>query len=198
MKTLKSVTAHLLTAVEAGKTVLASCKSAAFEAKAQLDTKIESPTERVRAVVDAYKEVYGADHNVKANFSDALYLLACGQQPISFTNRKGEETHTTAEQALEFSKHDLKKAVKELRDDNGESRKAGGGRKPRTPTKGEIPAPAVNATPQAIAHTAEKARKDFLAKIAKGLADEKFLAELRAVLSDNGYTLRKKATPKDH
>jgi hypothetical protein len=198
MKTLKSVTTHLLTAVEASKTILASCKSAAYAAKGQLDPKVESPKERVAVVVDAYKEVYGNDHNVKANFSDALYLLACGQQPISFTNRKGEETHTTAEQALDFSKHDLKKAVKELRDDNSEGRKAGGGRKPRTPTKGEIPAPAVNATPEVIAKTADSARKEFLAKIAKGLADEKFLAELRAVLSDNGYTLRKKATPKDH
>ena len=122
-------------------------------------------------------------------------------QPISFIDRKGEEQHTTAKEAVNLSKHDMKKAIKELREDLGESRKAGGGRKPRTPTapvKGEIAAPATNATPQAIAHTADKARKDFLAKIAKGLADDKFLAELRAVLSDNGYQLRKKAQHKDH
>jgi uncharacterized protein (UPF0147 family) len=202
MKILKEVQSHLLVAVEAGKTVLASCKAAAHAAKGQLDSTIESPDARAAKVVELYKTVYGNDHNVKANFKDALYLYACGMQPISFIDRKGQEQHTTAKEAVDLSKHDMKKAIKELRDELGEGRKNGGGRKPRTPTtapaKGEIAAPAVNATPQVIAHTAEKAREAFLAKIATGLKDDKFVAELRAVLLDNGYQLRKKAQHKDH
>ena len=158
-KLLKTVSTLLNDACEASRSVLACCKQAAFEAKKQLDKSIECPQKRTAQVVSLYREVYGNDNNVKANFSDALFLYALGDMPISFESTRGSEIHTTAEKAAEnLSKHDMKKAAKEARDDLGVGRRAGGGRKPAKPID-KKPVTSAPATPRKLCRKARCNKK---------------------------------------
>lgn len=131
MKQLVSVKRKLLSATDADNTVLQACKDAAGLAAKQLDAELPLK-ERIEAVVLCYTDVYNNNPNVKALFKDALTLLACAQTPISIEKKDGE-LHTVAEKALEFNKHDMREAAKQVREANGMARKAGGGRKPRQP-----------------------------------------------------------------
>jgi hypothetical protein len=186
-KTLNNVIAHLKTACEASRSMLDACKSAAFEAKIQLDEKTECPQKRTDAVVALYADIYGKDHNVKANFKDALFLYALGDTPISFETRKGEEMHTTAEEAVQLSKHDMKKAVKEARDDLGLGRKSGGGRKPRT----EKTAPVIKANPSQLVLEKKVQTKQYWETFAKGFHSDEWVEELKDALKAQGYRLTK-------
>ena len=170
-----------------------ACKSASFEAKVQLDEKIECPLKRTEAVVDLYSDIYGKDHNVKANFKDALFLYALGDMPLSFENRKGKEVHLTAEEAVDLSKHDMKKAVKEAREDLGLGRKTGGGRKktvtPGTNAKPEDtkPGEVINIEPEVL----DPMDKEYWQTFAKGFHDDEWISELKDALKAQGYRLTK-------
>jgi hypothetical protein len=81
-------------------------------------------------------ELSDAGHNVKAIFKDALTLALAPTTAISFTEKKdGQEveTHTTADKAINMAKHAMKDAAKQVREENGMARAAGGGRKPAQP-----------------------------------------------------------------
>lgn len=191
MKTLKTVTTLLTDACEASRSVLACCKQAALEAKGQLDKSIECPQKRTAQVVGLYREIYGKDNNVKANFSDALYLHALGDMPISFEDVKGNEIHTTAEDAaVNLSKHNMKKAVKEARDELGTGRRAGGGRKAaKAIDKKPVDFPAAN--PSQLARETKTQQKAYWDTFVKGFHSDQWVDELKAALATQGYRLTK-------
>ena len=120
---LPEVVALIKSAVKASSSMLAKCKLAAKEAGGQLDTALPL-RERIDAVVLAYSVAISGEANVRANFKDALTLVACAQAPVTFENRKGEEVHTTAADAIDLSRHDMKLAAKAVRADNGWTLKA--------------------------------------------------------------------------
>jgi hypothetical protein len=186
-KTLNNVIAYLKTACEASRSMLDACKKGAFEARVQLDEKIECPQKRTDVVVALYADIYGNDHNVKANFKDALFLYALGDMPISFETRKGEEMHIVASEAVDLSKHDMKKAVKEAREDLGLGRKAGGGRKPRT----EKSSPVIKASPSQLVHEKKVQTKQYWETFAKGFHSDEWVEELKEALKAQGYRLTK-------
>jgi hypothetical protein len=94
--------------------------------------------ERIDAIMTAYAaELSEAGHNVKAIFKDALTLFAAPDTAISLDGKKDGkkvEIQTTAKEAAGMAKHTMREAAKQVREDNGMSRKAGGGRKPNQPT----------------------------------------------------------------
>lgn len=195
-KLLKTVSTLLNDACEASRSVLACCKQAAFEAKKQLDKGIECPQKRTAQVVSLYREVYGNDNNVKANFSDALFLYALGDMPISFESTRGSEIHTTAEKAAEnLSKHDMKKAAKEARDDLGVGRRAGGGRKPAKPID-KKPVTSAPATPSQIVQESKVQQKAYWETFARGFHSDEWVDELKEALKAQGYRLTKIPTKK--
>lgn len=191
MKTLKTVSRLLTDACEASLSVLACCKQAALEAKGQLDKSIECPQKRTNQVVALYAEIYGKDANVKANFSDALFLIALGDMPISFEDVKGNEVHTTAEDAaVNLSKHNMKKAVKEARDDLGVGRRTGGGRKAaKAIDKKPVDLPAAN--PSQLARESKVQQKAYWETFVKGFHSDEWVDELKAALATQGYRLTK-------
>jgi hypothetical protein len=93
--------------------------------------------EVIAAIMGEYApELADAGHNVKAIFKDALTLALSPTTAISLESKKdGQvvEIHTTADKAVDMSKHAMREAAKQVREENGMARKAGGGRKPTQP-----------------------------------------------------------------
>ena len=177
------VVAYLKDAVSASGTMLECCKNAARAAAPSVDKALPLK-DAIDKVAALYSDIIGTDNNVRANFKDALLLYVAGTRPVSIVNRKGEEVHTTAEEAVSLGKHDMKKAVKEVREELGIGRAAGGGRKPQQPTK---PTKVVEGTKQP-----EKLSADGLALIvASRIEDKKFFEALQARLETAGYTITK-------
>ena len=172
---LPEVVALIKSAVKASSSMLAKCKQAAKEAGGQLDTALPLK-ERIDAVVLAYSVAISGEANIKANFKDALTLIACAQSPVTFENRKGEEVHTTAADAIDLNRHDMKSAAKAVRADNGIGRKTAE-RSPKTPTAG--PVDAVN-------------HESVMRIVASNLfaADDAFIKALVQTCADNGWTLK--------
>jgi hypothetical protein len=150
-----AVIALLVEACTAGATMLGKTKEAAKAAAPELD-KTKSAIEAHAALMAKYKGDL-TDHNVRAIFSDALWLLAVsGVQVMVPTMTKGDakkngETKTeipvAAADALDYSKHTMRDAAKQVRETLGVSRATGGGRKAETPA-------ATPAAPVAPAKTA--------------------------------------------
>lgn len=113
---------------------------------ALLFVKTVNPTglesNNIMGVVQYAKELYADDFaddsNAKSYFGDVVLLSLAGSMPISFVDRKKAEIQTTGEKATQLAKHDLKTAAKTVREELGEARASGGGRKPKTPTKASI------------------------------------------------------------
>ena len=132
IKPNREVVAQLTKAREASASMLASCKTAAKAAARQLDKKLPL-RDRIEVVMICYREALDGDHNVRANFKDALTLLACAESPVSI-EVKGQEIQTTAAEAVDQPKHVMKAAAKAVRDDNGIGRREGAGRKSKSET----------------------------------------------------------------
>ena len=173
---LPEVVALIKSAVKASSSMLAKCKQAAKEAGGQLDTALPLK-ERIDAVVLAYSVAISGEANIKANFKDALTLIACAQSPVTFENRKGEEVHTTAADAIDLNRHDMKSAAKAVRADNGIGRKTAE-RSPKTPTDGFI-------------HGGQTKHESVMRIVASNLfaADDAFIKALIKTCADNGWTL---------
>lgn len=167
-------------AVQVANSVYASLRSAAAFAAVELD--ISKPLrEAVKEVRDNYSEYFDGDHNLQAVFSDFLTLHYAYDTPVSIERKRGkgevEEVHTTANEAIHLSKHDMREAAREVRAANGAGRKEGGGRTPRTPAaKGS---PAKNLT------TSAKSCIENLLKSDAGVQ------ALREILKEQGYRLSK-------
>lgn len=175
LQPMPEVMAALKKAVSASGTMLSQCKQAAKQAAKQLNPTMPL-ADRIDSVMIAYKATIGDNNNVRSNFKDALTLMACAQAPITIESRKGEEVHTTGEDALKLNKHDMKAAVKAVRADNGIGRKTAE-RSPKTPTAG--PVDAVN-------------HESVMRIVASNLfaADDAFIKALVKTCADNGWTLK--------
>ena len=157
-----AVIALLVEACTAGATMLGKTKEAAKAAAPELD-KTKTAIEAHAALMAKYKGDL-TDHNVRAIFSDALWLLAVsGVQVMVPTVTKGEakkngETKTeipvAAADALDYSKHTMRDAAKQVRESLGVSRATGGGRKAETPAATASPAAPVAPAKVAVDYVA--------------------------------------------
>ena len=185
IKPSNEVIQHIAKARNASATMLASCKAAAKAAARQLDKKLPL-RDRIEVVMFCYREAIDGDANVRANFKDALTLLACADSPVSIEVR-GEEIQTTAAEAVDMPKHAMKAAAKAVRDDNGMARKSGGGRKAKSEEAEN--ASRVSSVPL---NTGAAQRGAVINTVITGLDDAAFFAEFKAKLAEAGFNITRK------
>ncbi len=175
---------------QAAASMLAKCKEAAAQAAKQLDAAKPLP-ERIGAVVLLYSADFtAAGHNVKALFVDALTLHAAGQTPVMVNtigkDGKKVDTPTTAAQAVDMSKHNMRDAAKQVRDAHGMGRKSGGGRKAK-------PAPVDAPAAPDMVKTEVDAFSAWLDNLEPYFTDAVFHGRITARLIEMGYTVNKAA-----
>jgi hypothetical protein len=181
---LETVSTLIREAGEAAASMVAKCREAAKAAETQLDPK-KPIAERHAAVMALYAgDFHAVDHNVKAIFGDALLLVAAGQAPVSIERDKGV-IHTTAAQAVDLGKHDLRKAASAVRADNGMGRKSGGGRKAATP------APVAKTDEPTVTASAIDQFTQWLDALPEYLDDVVYHPRIVAALVSAGYSLTK-------
>ena len=133
----EDVAARISEGVTAQASALAAINAAAIEFVSLIPRDYES--DDIPAIVkqgrDLYNDDFDGNHNLRAYFGDVATLALAGSAPISFQNRKKEDVHTTGLDAVDLPKHDLKAAASAVREDLGQARESGGGRKPKTPEK---------------------------------------------------------------
>ena len=185
IKPSNEVIQHITKARNASATMLASCKAAAKAAARQLDKNLPL-RDRIEVVMFCYREAIDGDANVRANFKDALTLLACADSPVSIEVR-GEEIQTTAAEAVDMPKHTMKAAAKAVRDDNGMGRKSGGGRKAKSEDAEN--ASRLSSVPL---NTGEAQRGAVMNTVITGLDDAAFFAEFKAKLAEAGFNITRK------
>lgn len=175
---------------QAAASMLQKCKDAASKAAAQLDPK-KPLADRIAAVVALYADDFkAAGHNVKSLFTDALTLHAAASAPVMVSvigkdGKKADEA-TTAAKAVELSKHNMRDAAKQVREQNGLGRKAGAGRKPAAKPVAAVAASAETKT-EADAFSA------WLDNMEEYLKDAVYHPRIVARLIEQGYTLQKAA-----
>lgn len=185
IKPNNEVVAQLTKAREASATMYASCRAAAKAAAKQLNANLPLKS-RIEVVMLCYADAIDGDANVRANFKDALTLLACAESPISIEVR-GEEIQTTAAEAVDMPKHTMKAAAKAVRDDNGMGRKSGGGRKPKSEQAEN--ASRLSSVPL---NTGASQRGAVINTVITGLDDAAFFAEFKAKLAEAGFNITRK------
>lgn len=190
-----AVSALISEAIAAAGTMVAKVREAAKAAAAQFNPAA-SPNDNVKRVVAMYADDLAGDANVKALFSDALWLLAANNVPVTVTVGK-EEMHVSAGEAIEMAKHGLKAAASQARAAHGAGRKPAG-RKPA----GKVASPT---QPTAASKVASKkagpvmttpAEEIWLENLAAFLSDPDMIAKIKTVCSENGFTLSKKPNKK--
>ena len=185
IKPSNEVIQHIAKARNASATMLASCKAAAKAAARQLDKNLPL-RDRIEVVMFCYREAIDGDANVRANFKDALTLLACAESPVSL-EVGGKEIQTTAAEAVDMPKHTMKAAAKAVRDDNGMGRKSGGGRKAKSEDAEN--ATRVSSVPL---NTGAAQRGAVINTVITGLDDAAFFAEFKAKLAEAGFNITRK------
>jgi hypothetical protein len=160
----------------ASGTMTTKTKEAAKLAAAELDAKISSLAERVKAVVAAHAKGYADNHNVKAIFSDTLWLLAVPNAKVeSKIANEATPKIFTAAQSIDLPKHQLRDAAKQVRESVGAARVSGGGTKAKAVP---APAPLTNDT--------------FYSVLESKLRDAGELAKVVQALENAGYSVIKK------
>ena len=177
---------------QAANTMLAKCKEAAEAAAKQLDPK-KPLAGRIASVVALYADDFkAAGHNVKSLFTDALTLHAAEAAPVmvSVIGKDGKKVDepTTAGKAVSLSKHNMRDAAKQVREQNNMGRKSGAGRKPATKTPAAPAAPDMKADVDAF--TA------WLDNLPEYLGDAVYRPKIEARLIENGLILTKAAKGK--
>lgn len=196
MKKLSKVTRAIQQATTLSNSVYDATREAAKLAAAQLDDSV-SIKARVDSVVALYADELAECHNVRANFSAMLLLLAAGSQPVSITTKAGD-LHTTAADAVMLPKNQMRDAAKEVREANGIGRKVGGGRKPSDTTpmdaslltlaKSAKAAKSAEATPvETLSYTA------LVDRVLDAMDDEAFTLELAEALTERFKKKKAKA-----
>ena len=177
---------------QAGNTMLAKCKEAAAQAAKQLDPK-KPMAARIADVVALYADDFkAAGHNIKSLFTDALTLHAAEAAPVMLQvigkDGKKVDEPSTAAKALDSSKHNMRDAAKQVREQNNMGRKAGAGRKPAAKT------PAAPAAPDM--KTDVDAFTAWLDNLPEYLSDAVYRPKIEARLIENGLILTKAAKGK--
>lgn len=191
-----AVTALIGEAIAAAGTMVAKVREAAKAAAAQFNPAA-SPNDNVKRVVAMYADDLAGDANVKALFSDALWLLAANSVPVTVMVGK-EEMHVSAGDAIKMAKHGLKAAASQARAAHGAGRKpavrkpAGKVASPKQPTAASKVSKAGKAGPVMVT----PAEEVFLENLAAFLSDPDMIAKIKTVCSENGFTLSKKPNKK--
>lgn len=172
-------------AVRAGNTMLAATREAAKLASAQLDNALPVK-ERLAQVISAYSQDLAQNHNVKALFVDALTLLALADTPVAVKvvgkDRKAVDTYTTASEAVDMSKHNMRDAAKQAREAHGLGRKT-------TPKAPKAATP--KSAPSAPDMLSIDAFQNWLDIMPEYLNDSVFHGRIVAALITEGYSLSK-------
>ncbi len=207
LKTEKAVVGHtdadvmkkLADAITAADTLVGACREAAKLAAKQFN-KAAKPAENVKSIVTMYTQAgafldkSGKDNaNVKAVFSDALWLLAANSVPVTVV-KSGKEVHTTSGKAIDLPKHDLRAAASQVRAAvSDKSRAKGGGRKPG----GKVASPSrPTAASKAVDQSASvpvvvDAETVFLENLAAYMTDVAMLTRIKATLTEAGWRISK-------
>lgn len=173
---LSVVDSLIIAAGKAGDTMLAKVREAAKLAAKELDGK-KPLAERIAAVMTAHSDAFKtAGHNVRALFSDALTLLACGGDRVTIAGPKNSETTMAAKDAVDQPKHAMRAAARDVREDHGMGRKV---------------APKVAPVKPAIDDAAMV--RETLAEVADLMSNADFVAKLTALLGAAGYIMAPKA-----
>ena len=183
---------------QAASTMLAKCKEAASKAAQQLD-----PAKPLAARLDEVTALYASDfkaagHNIRALFVDALVLEAARINPTPIvvtvkamgTDGKATDQNVPAADALTMSKHAMRDAAKQVREQSGMARKSGGGRKPAAKI---TPAVADPATDPTVKMSEMDAFSAWLDNLEPYLLDSVYHGKIAARLVELGYTLGKAA-----
>ena len=174
---------------KAAATMLQKCKEAAALAAAQLD-----PSKPIGARIDDVVALYADDfkaagHNVRALFKDALTLHAAAQAVVVVRAKgkddKMEDVPMSAADALKTSKHAMRDAASQVREQNGMGRtrtKKAAEKKPDT-------------TPNAPAVTRSDVDQfsDWLDNLGEYFSDAVYHPRIVARLIELGYTVSKAA-----
>lgn len=191
-----AVSALIGEAVAAAGTMVAKVREAAKAAAAQFNPAA-SPYNNVKHITAMYADDFAGDANVKALFSDALWLLAAKSVPVTVMVGK-EERHIKAGEAIEMAKHGLKAAASQARAAHGAGRKpavrkpAGKVASPTQPTAASKVSKAGKAGPVMTT----PAEDVWLQNLAAFLSDPDMIAKIKTVCSENGFTLSKKPAKK--
>ena len=178
----EAVTALIGEAVAAAGTMVSKVREAAKLAAKQFNTAA-TPNDNVKRIASMYADDFSGDNNVKALFTDALWVLAANSVPVTVMVGK-EEKHIKAGEAINMAKHGLKAAASQARAAHNAGRAKGAGRKPA----GKVASP----TQPTAASKASKAAKPGPVMVTP--AEEVFLENLAAFLSDPAMVARIKAT----
>lgn len=187
----EAVTALIGEAIAAAGTMVAKVREAAKCASKQFNAAA-TPNDNVKAVVAMYADDFAGDANVKALFSDALWVLAAASVPVTVMVGK-EEKHIKAGEAISMAKHGLKAAASQARAAHAAGRAKGAGRK----QGGKVASPK---QPTAASKVTSKkagpvmvtpAEEVFLENLAAFLGDPDMLARIKATCTEAGWRLSK-------
>lgn len=176
IEAIAEVVAEINAAVTADATTYQHTRNAATLAADQINTLLPMD-EAINPIMECYREVFGSNHNIKANFKDMLVCHYGADVLISIPATKTEgELHTKAGEAIQLSRHKMKAAAKQVRADAGEGRAAGGGRAPQPNSEG--------------AGTVV----DFAVTLTDLMARPEGVEKIKSLLHGLGYGLRKLPT----
>ena len=174
---------------KAAATMLQKCKEAAALAAAQLD-----PAKPIGARIDDVVALYADDfkaagHNVRALFKDALTLHAAAQAVVVVRAKgkddKMEDVPMPAADALKTSKHAMRDAASQVREQNGIGRT-------RTKKAAEKKPDTTPNTP-AVTRTDVDQFSDWLDNLGEYFSDAVYHPRIVARLIELGYTVSKAA-----
>jgi hypothetical protein len=170
-----SVDSLILAAGRAGDTMLSKVREAAKLAASELESHLPLK-ERVAAVITSHADAFKtAGHNVKALFTDAITLLACGDSFVLVPNGKDAagkpvERTVNASVAVDLPKHAMRDAAKQVRDQEGIGR-------------------AKASKPVAAKQSAESELTTVLAELSELLRHADKVDALARYFATQGYTL---------
>lgn len=184
-----AVVAGIKKAEKAAGTMLAATKEAALLAAEQIDPKLPIG-QRIELVMLCYADALsGVNHNIKAIFKDIITLKAAESCPVSVEviGAKGKkvESHITAGEAVDLSKHAVRSAAQEVREVHGLGRK-------KAARKAAPAAPAGEAAPD-MKPTEQERFSAWLGEMDEFIKDAILHPQIVAHLATLGYTLGKAA-----
>lgn len=176
-----TVDSLILAAGAAEGTMYAKARDAAQLAGSELDQGIASVKDRIAAVMAKHNDAFSkVGHNVKAIFSDTLWIIAAAQTkvevPVAGAPKDKPQTATVpASDALMMSKNVLRDVAKQVREQNGASTNRTGRTAAGTATV--VPASNINT---------------FFDDLKLKIADPGEFAKVVAVLESCGYMVTKR------
>ena len=167
------VVAEINMAITADATTYQHTRNAAELAAEQIIDTLPM-SEALDPIMECYREVFGSNHNIKANFKDMLVCHYGMEVAISIPATKTEEElQTKAGDAVQMSRHKMRAAAKQVRESEGEGRSSGGGRKPRPNAEGA------------------GTLVDFTVTLTDLMARPEGVEKIKSLLRGTGYGLRK-------